>query len=193
MITAVRPRANVRKEYNVNDVTYNNQHSDLCPTNAITHLTPPQILGTEIDVSIGTIRREREAWRGRFFPKSPSTNGAALAVGAAVPPPRIPLVPGVYPPGGISSHSNVYSPEAGSLISRERLGRQAVQISRSYAILTAYGMGISGRVYAPGLHIHRYVLLEAYDNGGGGSIGFGLRWICLRRCLRGGRSFLGLG
>ncbi|GMI53227.1 hypothetical protein ScalyP_jg1161, partial [Parmales sp. scaly parma] len=113
-----------------------------------------EILGTEIDVSIGTIRREREAWRGRFFPKSPSTNGAALAVGAAVPPPRIPLVPGVYPPGGISSHSNVYSPEAGSLISRERLGRQAVQISRSYAILTAYGMGISGRVYAPGLHIH---------------------------------------
>jgi len=109
-----------------------------------------RILGTQIHTDVGTIRREREAYEEN------------VRNGVMCERPKVPLYPGIYPPGGSSSHENVYSPEAGSVISRERLWRGAVQISRSYCVLTAYGMGISGRVYAAGLHIPRYILLEAY-------------------------------
>jgi hypothetical protein len=37
-----------------------------------------------------------------------------------------------------------------------------VLISRSYCVLSAFGMGVSGRVHAPGLHIPRFILLQAY-------------------------------
>ena len=110
-----------------------------------------KILGTDIDISVGSIRRAREAYEENL--KRGIVDES---------PPKEPLYPGIYPPGGSDSHENVYSHEAGSVISRERLWRGAVQISRSYCVLTAFGMGISGRVYAEGLHIPRFILLEAY-------------------------------
>ena len=109
-----------------------------------------RILGENIDVTVGRVHQEFTA------------NRQALLRGEEYDY-RPPLIPGCYPRGGHESRELVYSDEAGSLISRERQWRGACLISRTYCILTAYGMGIAGRVHAPGLHIPRYILLEAYS------------------------------
>ena len=112
------------------------------------------VLGTEVDVSVGRIKARKDeykqlvhsgAYSPRNLPPEPKFLGAAN-----------------YPNMGHDSRELVYAEEAGSLISREMLWRGAVQVSRSYCVLTAYGMGISGRVYAEGLHIPRYILLQAF-------------------------------
>ncbi|GMH55051.1 hypothetical protein TL16_g01806 [Triparma laevis f. inornata] len=112
-----------------------------------------KILGTEIDVTVGRIHQEFVANRNAIL------RGEEYDY-------KFPLKMGQYPNGGTDSRENVYSDEAGSLISRERQWRGACLISRTYCILTAYGMGIAGRVHAAGLHIPRYILLEAYSKEG---------------------------
>jgi len=107
------------------------------------------ILGTDIETSIGRVleekmRARRAVMEGVAYDYTP------------------PLVPGSYRPGGHASRSLVYAAEAGYLISRELLWRGACLVSRSYCVLTAFGMGVAGRVHAPGLHIPRFILLQAY-------------------------------
>ena len=115
-----------------------------------------RILGEEIDVTVGRVQQEYAANR-------------LAAIRGEEYEYILPLIPGCYRKGGHDSRELVYSDEAGSLISRERLWRGAALISRTYCILTAYGMGIAGRVHAPGLHIPRYIMLEAYSKEGSAS------------------------
>ena len=108
-----------------------------------------KFLGSDIDESTGRIREEKEKMRAAKLMNLPYDY-------------KPPLPIGTYPSMGHESRELVFSDEAGYLISKELLWRGVVLVSRSYCILSVYGMGIAGRVYAVGLHIPRYILLECY-------------------------------
>ena len=49
-----------------------------------------------------------------------------------------------------------------TLMNHELLWRHGVSVGEHYGILSAWGNGISGRIYGEGLHISRFVVLEFY-------------------------------
>jgi hypothetical protein len=49
-----------------------------------------------------------------------------------------------------------------TLMNQEVLWRHGVSVGGDYCILSAWGNGISGRIYGEGLHISRFVVLELY-------------------------------
>ncbi|GMH72176.1 hypothetical protein TrRE_jg12681 [Triparma retinervis] len=108
-----------------------------------------KFLGDDVDVSVGRIKAEKDNLKAARLQGVDYDFKPALGAGN-------------YPNMGHDTRELVYSDEAGYLISRELLWRGAVLVSRSYCVMSAFGMGIAGRVHAVGLHIPRYVLLECY-------------------------------